>query len=302
METSYNQASRVLRSGIEALEDAEPERDLYTQDIEAFVENIFEPVLYDELDNSERFPDFDGDIETERVDEEFDYWLERFGDEKQGLKRPDGYLRNFMEEMENIYDPDEIDTVIAPAVGGVPHGILAKEILDAEKFGIAAYSDKVRDEPRPTAFCTVAESEGDILIPDDNISTGSSVAGIIENIDTSNSDRLYALEEEGKNYEVVRHPNIWRLRNSLESSESKPDYLIKSGRGEVDVKDRGLPDKEKMTKKGGIYAGSAGMAALGAEGLINGRPDTLLWLYSLGMGLWGAGSEYSIDFLSEEFF
>lgn len=295
----YETAGRVLRSGVEALESGE-ESDPYTKDIEVFVENVFEPVLYEEMNKLEDSPLGDYEFDDERIEEELDYWIERFGKTMGGVTYPSSNLTNFAESLEETYGEKGIETIIAPAVGGVPHGIIAKDMLEAENFGITGYSDRSRDKPRSTAFCTLEESEGNILVPDDSISSGASIIGALDSIDTSESEKIYAVSEAGEKYQVVDQPRVWKAKNRLGLNEENPDRLLSKKRGNVKSESTDFLPPQNMAKKTAIYAGSAGITAAGIEGLINGRPEPFMWGTSALLGLYTGGTEYLFDFMSEE--
>lgn len=250
---------------------------------------MFEPVLYDEI--SYRKHDLI-DVSTEeyvvgeRIDEEFDFWLERFGKIEEDLFRPPSeYFEEFQEGVEEL-DNEGVDTVVAPAVSGIPWGIIARDMLEANNFGIVGYSEKHGGKSREVASNTLEESDGDVLIPDDTVSSGSSIAGIADNIDNQDSS-TYVVEAKGTSYELVERPKLWKVKEML---NKKPDKLLVNG-------ENGIVDEEVDYKididirNAGMLIGSTALMTVGLAGLKSGDTNQILFSYMVTMGLFGFAEE-----------
>lgn len=319
----YNEAGRALREATEALENSsyEESKDPYTRDLEVFVDHVFGPAFLNELSREvdgmmpyELEEQIQDTRDAEELESEFEYWEDRFGTQKSGTGYHSGGLESLIESLEEFED---FDTFVVPLVGGVNPGIAAKYALDLDddEFVMVGYDEKERDESREVAFST-GDIDGDVLIIDDNISTGASVAGIDDLSDYS--DEVYAINNVGSAHKVVESPKMFYAKDFLNFNQSSPeaDKLVKNGVRKVDTLDSSVSFREDLAPKAIAYGMSGSMSTLGLEIMTYGdgsqfASNDQLMGAALGFGgismilmeaAWGIHSEEMGEEIVEDFY
>lgn len=278
MSDQYHAMGRALRERVEAQEDNISDDDVrnrYTADLESFIDHVVQPILFEYVANSvtvvpgqlEEYPE-DLRDPSEAKKEFENYWEPRFGTRKGGTGLNELYLDQFCNEVEDF---DDFDTLVAPAVGGIFPGLIAKysEDFDDKDFVVVGYQEKDRNKPREIAF-TTEDIEGDVLIIEDGVSSGASVAGIDES--AKRADSMYVVTESCGRYEVVGSMTK-RYAERLLSSDEHPeaDEIVKNGRTKVTVNDGYSDVLNNVGAKAISYGMGAGVTGGGLFLLLNGE-------------------------------
>lgn len=310
MKADYRKSGEVLRASVQGIETAYAENEdvigPYTKDLEAFVDQIYAPIVYDNavqcLDNppEEMVTAAEETRDMADVEDELGYWAERFGtDEEDAILPTDRVgplLDHFtaLDENDGFNEPD----IVAPAVSGIEPGLLAQEMMDAEDLILVGYGEKTREEPREVAF-TTDEASGDVLVTEDSITTGASVAGAVEALDTADVDKYLAMNETGRTYEVVSSPTLRRVKGLTGAVDTDPDRLLKMDSDDVEITDADLRLRDDVAPKATAYASSVGLAATGLYMLAEGHTEQFESWWATGTGSTWAVLEYGTGCISE---
>jgi hypothetical protein len=280
---------KYVRDISESLEESNSSNK-YTQELESFLENVYEPVLYHEL---ERAVDENSDLEEnplhwkerydrdiEDLEREMEYWEERLDCpyKRTGELIPfESFIGKFeeLDECESL----EIESVAAPVVGGIDPGIIARDILDAE-IEYLGFGEESTGGSRSVSFSTFGEGEveGDVLIVDDTIVSGGSSMGVYDSLEPDVNGQTLALASnkiEPSVYEVIgSKPGAWWLAENIASSDEryKPDELMrKTVSNYIKMTDADpMPLMRETAKKTAAYSLPAGIALMG---LSQGSPE-----------------------------
>jgi hypothetical protein len=316
MTKNFDKASQGLRPVVQALENGEGD---YTRDMEAFINGPLMESWLETVDQNGSSLNSDklayGDTRSpERVEEELEYWAERFGwDDEDPAELPLPELHNLLtavaEADENL---DGVDLVIAPAVGGVIPGNVAAQLLEAD-VSYVGYSEDTDYSERDLAFAT-EELEGETaLIVDDTMVTGASAAGIEAETD---ADEIYVTDTETGNIHEVQS---WTdaLENTM--GEESPDgdkeftdgVVRRNFGGRVSRPQNNHFTRDETLYRAAGYGAGLALMAVGAAGVLNGPPEIIspelqeeaeLAPYSaLGIGATILAGEYKADLASEYF-
>lgn len=230
VDSMFDEAQSYARDLSEHLERTNGDNP-YTMELESFLENVFEPLFYEELEKM--VEDEDSDLEEnpliykeryERdlgdIGEELEYWGERLDSENMGMDTISS-IPGFTNALDEIMGAEElnIENVYAPVVEGIHFGIIARDVLGAD-LGYVGFSEE-RDVgfseergpvPRPVSFNTLdgKAPETDILITDDVVQKGDSAVGVHESIKETKGRSMvataygrYEFDPLGGTYEIT---------------------------------------------------------------------------------------------------
>lgn len=272
MEANYYICGKVLRAGVEGIETAYAENedviDPYTKDLEAFVDQVYTPIVYHSavqcLDDppEELVTGAEESRDMADVEDELHHWAERFGTDRGGATLAMDRLGNVLDCFAALDEDDGLDEpdIVAPAVSGIEPGLLAQEMLDVENLILVGYGEKTHEGSREVAF-TTGEANGDVLVTEDTICSGASVGGALEELDYTG--KCLATTGAGQAYEVVSSPTLRRVQGLLGVANTNPDGLLKINSGDIETTDAGPRLPNKFAPKATAYASSVVPAATG---------------------------------------